>query len=137
MRCCSSSRVDEFIVFINTTHSPSPKSALWIWGKDGMGVTQTPSILPHRDSTRATTPANPSLLLSYPVISTRISPFSRSSIAFCKLVARISFIFVFEVFPQVTQIIFGGTPSLFCSSRKSLSLVITDASASRAEKNMT
>src|SRR5512147_2701180 len=41
MRCCSDS---ELIIsrFIQTLNSPSPKSALWIWGKDGMGVTTLP-----------------------------------------------------------------------------------------------
>jgi hypothetical protein len=42
-------------------------------------------------------------LFFYPVISTSISPLSSSSIAYCKLVARISLNLAFEVFPQVTQ----------------------------------
>jgi len=65
------------------------------------------------------------------------SRYSSNSIAFCKLVARISLNLAFDVFPHVTQIIFSGAPSLFCNSGKSLSFVITAASASRAEKKMT
>lgn len=60
----------------------------------------------------------------YPVISTNFSPACNCANASSKVKLRILRNSAFEVFPQVSQIIFGGYPRRSTRSTKSLSLVI-------------
>ena len=73
---------------------------------------------------------------SYSLISTKTSPDFSSSIARARVVWKISFSLVLDVFPQVTQRICGGVPNSSCSLTKSPSLVITIAPAIFAAANI-